>query len=135
LRSHAAPRSTVPRQPGFAIPARRPRRATSQAGALSAKLRQPEPSQYWQLWFFPVVYPGNREPGHASRSSPDPSKPAADLGRGRGRFPGEPGSEEAHQTEQIPDRTFLSAPRRPRFRKDRSQGWCSRGRPHRHTER
>jgi hypothetical protein len=60
---------------------------------------------------------------------------SADLRRGHGRFPGEPGPEEAHQTEQIPDRACLPVPRGPRFRKDRSLGWCSRRRPRRHTER
>ncbi len=40
---------SAPRQPDFPIPARRLRRAATRAGALSAVLTQPEPSQYWQL--------------------------------------------------------------------------------------
>ena len=77
VRSHRLPESTTSSQPDFAIPTRRLRRAATWAGALSAKLRQPGPIQYWQLcvsqWFNQVT--GNL--GTPRDPSLDPSKPVA----------------------------------------------------------
>jgi hypothetical protein len=58
LRSRESLRSKAPHQPDFPIPARRLRRAATQAGALSAMLRQPEPSQCWQLNVSQLIHQG-----------------------------------------------------------------------------